>query len=228
MKSIHTYITEKLNIKDINVNKDNVVDLGLPSGTLWCKHNVGAINGSTAESWYGNYFMWGDTEPADDKKCDWDSYKYDNSKLTKYCPTDKTSYWSGTGKPDNILELDMQDDMANANMTGKYKLPDEEQFVELMDETNNKWITNYQDISGLNGRLFTSKTNTNTLFIPAAGYRNGGSMSSVKYDIFIWSSSLYENIPHDAYALNAHDNDIYLYKYNRINGFSVRPVLLKN
>ena len=226
MKSIHTYITEKLNIKDINVNKDNIVGLGLPSGTLWCKYNVGATNGSTAESWYGNYFTWGDTKPVDVKKYDWDNYKYDNgnNKLTKYCPIDQTDYWCGSGKPDNALELDIQDDMANANMTGTYKLPTKEQLEELIKNTTNEWITNYQGISGLNGRLFTSKTNNNTLFIPAAGYCSGD-MIDVGYNIRIWSSLLYENIPVGAYALNADKHYIYLDKYNRRNGFSVRPVL---
>ena len=228
MKSIYTYITEKLNIKNINVSKDNTVDLGLPSGTLWCKYNVGATHGSTAKSWYGNYFMWGDTEPADNKKCDWDNYKYANGvwdKLTKYCPTNKTDYWGGTGKPDNTLELDMQDDMANANMAGKYKLPTGEQFVELMDETNNKWITNYQDISGLNGRLFTSKTNNNTLFIPAAGDRDGDYDDYGGSNINVWSSSLMINNPRYAYLLRADRHDIYLYTYNRCAGLPVRPVL---
>lgn len=35
------------------------VDLGLPSGTLWAKYNVGA----TSETDYGDLFAWGATEP---------------------------------------------------------------------------------------------------------------------------------------------------------------------
>ncbi len=35
------------------------VDLGLPSGTLWAKYNIGA----TSESDYGDLFAWGATEP---------------------------------------------------------------------------------------------------------------------------------------------------------------------
>ena len=35
------------------------VDLGLPSGTLWARYNVGA----TSETDYGDLFAWGATDP---------------------------------------------------------------------------------------------------------------------------------------------------------------------
>ena len=38
-------------------NGHEYVDLGLPSGTLWAKCNVGAQN----ETDYGLYFAWGET-----------------------------------------------------------------------------------------------------------------------------------------------------------------------
>ena len=41
---------------------EGFVDLGLSSGTLQCNKNIGATNGDTAESWYGNYYAWGETE----------------------------------------------------------------------------------------------------------------------------------------------------------------------
>jgi len=44
-----------------------VVDLGLPSGTLWCKYNLGTKykklnknpNNSIPEDWYGKPYAWG-------------------------------------------------------------------------------------------------------------------------------------------------------------------------
>ena len=42
------------------------IDLGLPSGTLWCKYNVGVTNPNrlnTAKDWYGNYYAWGEVYP---------------------------------------------------------------------------------------------------------------------------------------------------------------------
>lgn len=62
------------------------VDFGLPSGTLWSTKNIGATNGDTAESWYGNYYAWGETETKSDYS--WYTYKYANGAayaLTKYC-----------------------------------------------------------------------------------------------------------------------------------------------
>lgn len=46
-------------IRPITSNRINGVDLGLPSGNFWCRHNLGA--GSELES--GNFYSWGETEP---------------------------------------------------------------------------------------------------------------------------------------------------------------------
>ena len=44
---------------------EEVVDLGLPSGTLWCKYNLGVDQNqlSKPEDWYGDYYAWGDPKP---------------------------------------------------------------------------------------------------------------------------------------------------------------------
>lgn len=42
-----------------------MVDLGLPSGLLWAKYNLGAVPDENYESWYGNYYSWGETESKD-------------------------------------------------------------------------------------------------------------------------------------------------------------------
>lgn len=44
-----------VNISEGIVIPEDAVDLGLPSGTLWCSHNVGANNSYN----YGNYYMFG-------------------------------------------------------------------------------------------------------------------------------------------------------------------------
>ena len=60
--------------------KDNFVDLGLPSGTLWCKFNLGATCSDTPESWYGHYYKWGSTKPNDSNNCDWKTTPFNNRK----------------------------------------------------------------------------------------------------------------------------------------------------
>lgn len=46
-------------------NKEYFVDLGLPSGLKWAKCNLGA----ETETDYGDYYMWGSTEPNTAEEC---------------------------------------------------------------------------------------------------------------------------------------------------------------
>ena len=62
-----------------------VVDLGLPSGTLWCKYNldVDSTKLLTPVDWYGDYYAWGELEPNKTNEdgeiyFDWDNYKFRN------------------------------------------------------------------------------------------------------------------------------------------------------
>ena len=79
-----------------------MVDLGL--SVKWAKNNIGATCGDKVESWYGGFYAWGETETKSDYS--WGTYKHANgayNKLTKYCPTNMTYLWNGTGSPDNKL-----------------------------------------------------------------------------------------------------------------------------
>jgi len=91
----------------------------LPSETLWGKYNVG-VNPhklNKAQDWYGGYYAWGEIEEK--QNYNWDTYKYANgdyTKLTKYCNKD---YCNDTYKPDNLITLQDEDDVA----TQTNKLP---------------------------------------------------------------------------------------------------------
>jgi hypothetical protein len=143
------------------------VDLGLPSGTLWAKMNVGA----NSETDYGLYFAWGETTGYPDGKSgkyfNWYTYKWGNptaSDLTKYNNTD--------GK----TVLDLEDDAAAVNMGGEWHMPTQAQIEELLDNTTNAWVTDYNG-SGVDGRLFTSKTDASKkLFLPASGYYSSNNL----------------------------------------------------
>lgn len=147
---------------------DGFVDLGL--SVKWASFNIGANPGSTKESWYGNFYAWGETETKTNYW--WNTYAFGSSSPFKKYDTD--------GK--TILES--EDDIATRTYGSDYHIPTKEELEELIDTTKvtNVWIRNYNPnnlthnpeddggISGLNGRLFTSVSNGNTLFIPAAGY----------------------------------------------------------
>ena len=132
------------------------VDLGLPSGLKWAKCNVGAEK----ETDYGFYFQWGDIVNKSNADCSWASYKhckgfYDN--LTKY--NTSTDYGEN---PDKKTTLDPVDDAARAHMGGDWRMPTLTEIQELLDNTDNEWIKDYNG-TGVNGRKFTSKTNGNSI-----------------------------------------------------------------
>ena len=204
----------------IDANGHDYVDLGLPSGTLWATMNVGA----TSETGYGLYFQWGDTQGytasqvgsgAGKKAFRWADYKWTGDggyTFTKYNVTD--------GK----TVLDLEDDSVAANWGGSWKMPTAEQFQELLNTANctNAWTT----VNGVNGRLFTSVSNGNTLFIPAAG----SAFNDNKYDRgdsgYVWSSSLYNSGVQTGRYLSSSNYYLSVDYNRRFYGQSVRGVLV--
>ena len=221
------YISFKAFKKEINTKAvmDNyqLIDLGLPSGTLWMDRNIGASSPEDA----GLYFAWGETQgyDADDvckvKRFGWKDYKYVNckfDKLTKYC--DNSSY-GNDGYTDSLTTLEVTDDAANKYTNGKCRIPTKEQLQELIDKTTSTWTTQ----NGVSGRLFTSKTNGNSIFIPADGYGSNYSMDYVGYSGYLWGSSLNENYNYNACALCLNCYDVDLTNSGRCYGISVRGVV---
>jgi hypothetical protein len=104
---IKKYIDDKL-------SEPEYVDLGLPSGTLWAKYNVGA----TSETEYGNYYMYG-------------------KGATQYNSSD--SAYTGTEDP-----LDSSVDTAAQVWGGSWHMPTRAQMQELIANTTYQWVTNYK------------------------------------------------------------------------------------
>ena len=178
------------------------VDLGLPSGTLWATCNVGA----NAPEEYGDYFAWGETAPKD--VYNWSTYQYyDGSNLAKY-----------TGS-DGLITLLPEDDAATTNWGNEWRMPTKEEWQELLDNTTNKWTTQ----NGVNGRLFTG-SNGNSLFLPAAGYRDDSSLLGAGGYGGYWSSSLLTDRPYGAWSFNFYSYYYYMSGNYRTNGLSVRAV----
>jgi len=202
-------------------NGHEYVDLSLPSGTLWATCNVGANKPEE----YGDYFAWGEIHPK--TKYGWETYKYGKTRkkrllttgvlITKYCDEAEFGY---DGFTDGLAELQPIDDPATANWGNGWYTPKREQWDELMANTNSEWTTR----NGVKGRLFTSKKNGQSLFLPAAGYRwYDGLVEAGKYGDY-WSSSLYTDGPNDAWDFNFDSYGTYVSNYNRLLGRSVRAV----
>lgn len=115
------------------------VDMG--NGLKWATANVGA----SSETSYGDLFAWGETLPKDDYSYNTYSYVFATSSLSGYY--DVATHWEGG-----------------------WHMPTLQDWQWLVDSSNTTsvFVTNYKN-SGINGRLFTSIHNGNTLFLPAAG-----------------------------------------------------------
>ena len=187
------------------------VDLGLPSGVKWATCNVGA---SSPEE-YGDYFAWGETEAKTDYS--WFTYRWCNGSettLTKY--NTKSNY----GTVDNKTVLDLSDDAARANWGGSWRMPTDAEWTELRTQCVWTWTT----LGGKNGYNVRGP-NGNTIFLPAAGRRNGTSLDVAGSYGFYWSSSLDTDYPRRALYVFFYSSDVYGDYYYRYNGLSVRPVL---
>lgn len=190
------------------------VDLGLPSGTLWATCNVGA----TRPEDYGDYFAWGETRGYKSGKSDfsWSTYKWCNGaydKLTKYCTS------SSYGTVDNRSELSLDDDAAYVNWGSGWRMPSYDQQTELREKCRWTWTSR----NGVNG-YEVKGPNGNSLFLPAAGYRNGASLGSAGTYGSYWSRTLYSDGPNGAYSLYFNSGSVSGYYFSRYYGHGVRPV----
>ena len=185
------------------------IDLGLPSGLKWASCNVGA----TAPEEFGGYYAWGETEEKEDYS--W-TYKYCNGSydsMTKYC----TDSYDGT--IDNKTTLEPEDDVAHVQWGGSWRMPTKAE----QDELRNNCTWNWTTLNGVNGYRITG-LNGNSIFLPAAGYRDGVEVYSQGYCGHYWSSSLSSDGSYHACGLalvsSGYDWDSGL----RYFGQSVRPV----
>ena len=206
---------EAINVSTNNkVNTHNAheyVDLGL--SVKWATCNVGADSPEE----YGDYFAWGETTPK--TTYNWSTYKYCNgssSTMTKYCI--KSSY----GTVDNKTTLELTDDAARVNWGGKWRMPTRAEQDELRNTSNCTWTWTTQN--GVKGYKVTSKKNGNSIFLPAAGCRIGGSLYDAGSDGYYWSSSLNADNGHYACYLLFDSDYVVWYDNYRYYGRCVRAV----
>ena len=180
------------------------VDLALPSGILWCEHNVGAA--TPYED--GLYFSWGNIEGHTGT----DGYDFGTSNDGPYAST------PGAALTGNIPANNTYD-AARHNMGAPCRMPTVGEFQELNNNCDSEWT----DEDGVTGRRFTSRINGNSIFFPASGYRYGtGLYNRGSYGLY-WSASL--NSQALGYSLYFHSGGVNPADSNsRYRGFSVRAV----
>ena len=207
------FATCTVTVTAYTVATPEAIDLGLPSGLKWASFNLGA---SEPEE-YGDYYAWGETAPKNDYS--WSTYKWcmgANNTITKYCSDSSYGY---NGFRDGKAVLDPEDDAAHVNLGGKWRMPTHAEWQELRDNCTWKWTTR----NGVNGRLVTG-SNGNSIFLPAAGYRNLAGLNNAGSVGNYWDTSLNTNYSDNANGIFFNSDNVSWYRYPRFCGRSVRPV----
>lgn len=201
-----------------------MVDLGL--SVKWASCNLGA----TKPEQYGRYYQWAGLQDVTSTSIDlgWSNCPYhtgssSSTGWTKYIPSAKSSYWSGSGSPDNKTVLNPEDDVAHVKLGGKWRMPTDAEWTELRDNCTWTWTT----LNGVNGYSVTSKKagyTSKSIFLPAAGYRSGTNLSGAGSRGYFWSSSLSTGSPSGAYCVYFYPANVVRSSNGRCYGQSVRPV----
>ena len=221
-------------------NHPHMIDLGLPSGTLWACCNVGA---ATPQA-FGGYYAWGETEEKD--IYNHVTYKYasgvdetggEDGGPDGYYDDQNYDYqgevwvwgiWDNIGNctidEDGYKWYDIagtQYDVAHVQWGGSWVMPSLNQVKELLDNCDFTWWTTSD---GINGGLFSNKTNGKSIFLPAAGSRSGDDdLSPFNTWGWYWSSTQNPYGSDEAYGLHIHSPYGWT-NYHRYCGYSVRPV----
>ena len=246
------YVTFE-NPNPYNGTVGTAVDLGLPSGTLWADHNIGATNPED----YGDYYSWGETQTK--TSYDWSTYKWMDPAVngwkgcTKYQATDGQTdgVWydsEGNFIGDGKTELETSDDVASQTWGGKWQMPTQAMIEELTSQCYWVWTTTYNGKSVSGYIVYKAKTDADKgatvtsdsspspaydvandphLFLPAAGRRYGSDpIYAGDYGSY-WSRSLDPNDSSDACYLHFNSDFVWdSFAYYRNLGFAVRPVVL--
>ena len=175
------------------------VDLGLPSGTLWADRNIGAKSPEDV----GLYFSWGNT----DGHIFGTDYNFNEEIYAK----------TEGAKLDG--DIDLEHDAAHVNMGGSWRMPTEDDFIELDEYCTHELCS----LNGYRGIKFTSKKNGNSLFFACSGNGNGSSWDNRGSYGGCWSASFFSAryaryLYFGSGGVYPQDND------NRCYGFAVRAV----
>lgn len=198
-----------------STDKVEYVDLGLPSGNLWAKCNLGA----SAPEAYGDYYAWGEVEPKQE-------YTKSNHKWYKEGAPSQgfTKYNNEDGK----LTLEDEDDAVIQKLGNGWRTPTLADFREL---TNQKYTTIEKTmLNGVAGYQITSKKNKKkSIFIPFAGFKNDEPQtreisSSEEVAICMTNQRRIDYQVFNCWSFAFEQDRIRRYGKRRPDGISIRPV----
>lgn len=163
---------------------NDCVDLGLASGLLWAKCNMG----TTEPTQLGSYYAWGETSTK--KEYYSTNYKHFKAKYN----IEVLKYNEKDGK--EVLEL--EDDAARANIGAGYRIPTKEDWEELLEDC--KWeavTTTLSEIidpsqTKIIARWKVTGPNGNSIVLPmTSGFRADGWGVRPDNDTYYTTANLY-------------------------------------
>lgn len=220
------------------------VDLGL--SVMWSTTNLGATKSTDV----GQYYAWGETMPKI-KSYVWDSYKYydkDTNAMTKY------TCYNTTDKVDDLCTLLPEDDAATAARGQEWRIPTEEEMLELKDNCIWFYREGYMGTETNGYEVWRAKTDSDCgkvikpegrevpegryadeephIFLPMTGVLGDGEEErGYSYGAY-WTSTLSDIEGRDMKSCNANAmtisvGNVFDNKYKRCYGLCIRPVKQK-
>ena len=139
--------------------------MGLPSGLQWASCNVGAAKPSDL----GLFFSWGNiVGHGIDEEYNFSQGAYDRTPAASIA-----------------ADLSLDQDAARVYLGESWRMPTADELQELFDNCTSSWET----MNGVDGCLFTSNINGNSVFFPAAGFFSGRSLTNRNTSGYYWSST---------------------------------------
>lgn len=188
-----------------------MVDLGLPSGTLWATCNLGASKPEEA----GLYFAWGELDVKN---------KYTHSNSNYY---NKSCKWL---RDNSIIDakgnLTSEYDIASVRLGSQWRMPTVSEMTELDEKCKWTWTSEH----GVNGFKVTGP-NGKSIFLPATGWYNSasdGMLDCVGERSEYWTASVKNGDAEDAHCLFFMTPDRHYsstgHYVDRSRGLTIRPV----
>ncbi|MBQ3635075.1 MAG: InlB B-repeat-containing protein, partial [Bacteroidales bacterium] len=194
-------VTAKYEKKGTTTEDKDGVDLGLPSGTIWAKTNLGAKNEKDA----GDFFAWGEKDNRE--SFSWENYGLGEGtwdKMTKY-----------TGK-DGKKKLAAEDDAAKVRTKNVWRMPTKAEMEELIEKCTWKLEGEGFRVTGPNGK---------SIYLPLGGLymesREEEGTKGMYWGADIWEGSEWMSV--SMYLSNERSKGQTHWTHRRM-GLMIRPV----
>ena len=178
------------------------IDLGL--SVRWSPINLGAA--SAEES--GIYVSWGEASAKGNYSLSYyRMFNFESSAYTKYNSDDRKK------------TLDPSDDAASVLLGGKWRIPTESEWSELLSDCT--WT--YTSLNGVKGYNVAGQ-NGNSIFIPLSGYYSGTALEKNNSRGYYWTSNLGSADSKAKYVYLLSSAPLAPADVDRFYGYPVRPV----